>query len=596
MTIWALLLLPALPAFGASRSEPPAPKHTLTISDDKGEYAWRQSGSDGYQWMLKTGALALTESFPYPYPILKRSPYVMGGMTNISSNGPSESALILTIGVLNLRSQRLFNDPAGLLGSSANQNTDREVSQNQLVASVYADQGRTFRTGGWNGAVFAALDQFVVLPMGASGKYASTGMTTANIGTAWLKGDGAHEVFVFADAGFEMARRKLYSNEFNVEAARSGKAGTEYAYKTSASRYFVGIEGQTRRADSSLRPYLGVKTTGTEAVLAAEFRKSKDPFFPDATAVAMDLKTQVSDSIQWQVTARRSLQQYDLAPEQELDTRVMANLVWTPDARSLIRTAHNLAASQAREYEASQQQRVQTQASATRSEIRAHIEASPSLDDFYNAYKPTNSLGILAAAAEFTSLFNQYNYNNNEGSPPNLENVNDIYQRTRQSYLSRNMDPTLVCLGAAQFAAAAAEELGRRNGVRIEAAGVTMKSSSLNGKQSGHAVAAVKTSEYGIVFVDWGRITPTYTWNTEEALRLYQALGGQPAIFHQITDPSRDGRHVGYLFTEEGKLLINNLTFHSEAAKPMLGRMFEDAPSGDQVTIERYKQILGRKP
>ncbi|OGS01219.1 MAG: hypothetical protein A2V88_02915 [Elusimicrobia bacterium RBG_16_66_12] len=600
MSLWTLLF-PAVPASGALINEPPAPQHSLTVSDDKGEYAWRRAWSDGSmasEQVLKIGALALTESFPYPYPILKRSPYVMGGVKRTYSNGPIEEAVILTAGAVNLNSQRLYDDPQGLLGSSANWNHDREISQNQAVVSAYVDKGRTFEAGGWKGAVFAALDQFAFMPVGGSSKHGGASMTEANAGMAWLKRDGPHEVSLSADAAFELARRKFYRNEFDFEAAPSGKAGLEYAYQTDAKRYLAGVEAQTRRADSSLRPYLGIEKGGMAAMLATEFRESKDPFFPDSRAVAVSFKARAADSLSWGVTARSSSERYAMAPGPEHTTRVTAELTWTPDAHQAVQSAKSAASRYAQEFEAQKQRDLQAQASAsaTQNEIRALIAASPTLADFYKAYKPNGSLGVLAAAAEFTGLFSQYNYNENEGHPDNLQNVGDIYQRARQSYLSGTDDPTLVCLGAAQFAAAAAIELGRLNGVPIEAAGVTMNVSDSKGKQSGHAVAVVKTREYGIVFVDWGRVTPTYTWNTEKALRLYQALGGQPALYHQITDPTRDGRHVGYLFTEEGKLLVNNLTFHGEAATPAVGELFADDPRGDQVTVERYKRVLRQKP
>jgi hypothetical protein len=67
-----------------------------------------------------------------------------------------------------------------------------------------------------------------------------------------------------------------------------------------------------------------------------------------------------------------------------------------------------------------------------------------------------------------------------------------------------------------------------------------------------------------------------------------------PALFHQVTDPSRNGRHVAYLFTEEGKLYVHNLTFHGESARPPLSALFNDDPRGDKLTTERYKDLLRR--
>lgn len=214
------------------------------------------------------------------------------------------------------------------------------------------------------------------------------------------------------------------------------------------------------------------------------------------------------------------------------------------------------------------------------------------MPDFLAAYRPGGSKGILTALSEFTALFNQYNYNENEGSPPNLDSVASIYERARGSYLSGAKDPTLVCLGAAQYAAALAEELGRRSGIPIQASATTVTTTDAAGRSGGHAVAQVKTKDLGIVFVDWGRIIPTYTFDTERSLRVYQALVGVPAVYHRITDPSRNGRHVGALFTEEGKLYVHALTFHGEAPRPPLSALFDDGPSGEQVANERYKNLL----
>lgn len=598
------IVLALLLSADASAGEPPAPEHSVTVSDDKGEYAyrpWWNLGEDS-QWhirpVLKAGALALTESFPYPYPILKRSPFALGGMKVVYS-GSLEAAAIVTGGVVNLRSQRLLEDPAGALGSSANKNSDRDVSQTELMSSAYLDVGKTFDAGaGWKGAFFAAADQFSLKPLGGAGKYGGDMMVEANVGTAWLKRSGAHELSLFGDVAFEAAQKKLYRNELDFELVPSAKAGAEYALNVGPSRYLAGVEAGKSRADSMLRPYIGVERDRLGAILAAEFREGDGRFYPDSKAVAARVNAQLSDSLKLGVSARHETSRYAMAPSAENDTRVMAELSWSPSSKLVVQSAKTWAARREVEYEQRKQEELQTKASdaATQAQVRAMIAASPTLPDFYKAYQPKSSLGVLAAVAEMTRLFNQYNYNNNEGSPPNLQSVDEIYSRARQSYLNSSSDPTLVCLGAAQFAAAAAEELGRRNGVPIQATGVSMEVSDANGKQSGHAVAAVKTQEYGIVFVDWGRVTPTYTWDTEKALRLYQALGGQPAMFHQITDPSRDGRHVGYLFTEEGKLLVNNLTFHDEARKPPVGKLFQDEPRGDQVTVERYKELLRRKP
>ncbi len=115
-----------------------------------------------------------------------------------------------------------------------------------------------------------------------------------------------------------------------------------------------------------------------------------------------------------------------------------------------------------------------------------------------------------------------------------------------------------------------------------------------NGQQAGHAIAAVKTQPYGIVFVDWGKLTPTYTFDTKQAFRIYDALQGIPSVFHTVTAGS-DGHPVGYLFTDEGKAIVNNLTFNDEVAKPPLEHLFNDDPRGAPLTVDRFKQLTRGK-
>ena len=89
-------------------------------------------------------------------------------------------------------------------------------------------------------------------------------------------------------------------------------------------------------------------------------------------------------------------------------------------------------------------------------------------------------------------------------------------------------------------------------------------------------------------------LTPTYTFDTEQAFRVYDALQGIPSVFHTVTAGS-DGHPVGYLFTDEGKAIVNNLTFHDEVAKPALERLFNDDPRGAPLTVARSKDLARGK-
>jgi hypothetical protein len=595
-----LLLLAASLAF--SQNAAPPPPISLTVSDDLGEAAYRPKWSlwgdkVTLQPVLKAGALAFSESFPYPYPILKRSPFAMGGLT-ATYHGPVEAMVSATIGYVNLNSQRLLDDPTLSLGSPASAHPGRDISQNQLVSSVYADVGKTVNVGGgWKGAFYAAYDAFVTMPTQTptGGNYTADGLQEGSVGTSWLYRKGRQELSLNTSLMGEGAPKDFYRNDGGYTLALSQKAGAEYSIRQGPGRWLAGTEVQTRRADESIRPYLGLETDKVKALLGAEWRVSKNDFYPSSNAVAASIHGRAARDLMVGIGARYESKRFSMAPGPVDGLKITADLTWTPGGEAIVRSAKSWGKGRKEEYDARKQQALNAAVTdAQRADIRALIAASPTLRDFLAAYKPSSSLGILAAASEFTNLFSQYNYNNTEGKPENLDSLDAIYRHARQSYLTSTADPTLVCLGAAQFTAALAEELGRRSGIPIEATAITVKVPNAQGIAEGHAVAAVKTLDHGIVFVDWGRLIPTYTFDTERAFRVYQALVGVPALFHEITDPNRNGRHVGYLFTEEGKLYVNNLTFHGELPKSELGKLFEDDPRGDAVTTQRYKDLLRR--
>lgn len=592
--ILAVLLSPT-----AHAGEPPAPDLSVTINDDLGEVAWRPKSLYGEgRWsltpVLKGGVLALTETFPYPYPILKQSPFGLLG-AKLAYSGAVEATVVATVGGVNLRSHRLLDDPGLELGSTASRHAGRDISQTQTVQSLYADVGKTFEAGaGWKGALYASFNEFVVLSRAED--QPQTVMAEASVGTAWLHRDGPQQVMLSGSVSAEYAPSNLYRHDMGFEAAPSGRVGGEYSFDVGSRRYLAGLEADMRRADMGYRPYVGVQSGDTKAILALDLRKSSNDFYPDKSALALSLERRVSPEFTAGVSARVESNRYAMAPSAETDSRVMAQFTWTPGEKLVVKSRAALAARQQQEYEAKRDRDLNTAATAASqiAGVRAAIEKSPTLKDFLGAYNPGSELGILAAAAEFTRFFGENNYNK-DWNPPNLDSVDDIYSRSRGTYLNGGKDPILVCYGAAQYAAFMAEELGRRNGIPIQASGITVRVPGANGSDAGHAVAAIKTREHGIVFADWGRLIPTYTYNTGRALRVYQALVGVPAINHQITDPNKGGKHVGYYFTEEGKLIVGALTFHGELETPETAKLFQDDPRGDRLGEQRFKDLL-RKP
>lgn len=589
-----LLLLPLL-AYAARASEPAARDVSLTVSDEKGEVAVRHELRPLEGWsvapMFKAGVLALSESFPYPYAILKQSPYRVAGV-RATYSGLYEMTTMITRGTIELNSRRLLDDPLGQQGSPANWSHQGEFAQERQVASSYIDVGKTFDAGGgWKAAVFAAAAQFSFSDGAPTGNK-SEFMASRNVGAAARKDLAEGALTFFADRSSEEAPASAFNNDAGTQRVPSTRTGVEYDFSADGTRYTAGVEVRDRRADSAVRPYAGLTKRRTSALLGVDVRSSKDDFFPDSKTLALNVKTGVTADLELGVTARAKNERYAMAPEAENDARLTVDMTWTPGAAAAARNSIAAARRHKQEYEAARQRDIQAQvvASPAQADVQRLIRAAPTFKEFSAAYRPGDSLGVLAATAELTRLFDRYNYNSSE--TPNSESLEAIYARARASYISGTPDPSLICLGAAQFAAFAANELGRANGLQIEARAVNLRTADAQGRSSGHAAALVKTPEYGLVFVDWGRLTPTYTWNTEKALRAYQALSGQPALYHRITDASRDGRHVAYLFTEEGKLLVNNLTFHGELERSPSAVMFADEPSADAATVERYKKLL----
>jgi len=594
------LILAVLLSATAHAGEPPAPDLSVTVNDDLGEVAWRPKSTFGEgRWsltpVLKGGILALTETFPYPYPILKQSPFGLLG-AKLAYSGAVEATVVATVGGVNLRSHRLLDDPGQELGSTASRHAGRDISQTQTVQSLYADVGKTFSPGGgWKGALYASFDEFVVLSRAEN--QPQTIMAEASLGTVWLHRDGPHEVLLSGSVSAEYAPSNLYRRDLGFEAVPSGRVGGEYSFDVGGHRYLAGVEADARRADLGLRPYLGIQSGDTKALLAVDLRRSNNDFYPDKSALALSLERRVNPEFTMGVSGRVESNRYRMAPSAETDTRVMAEFTWTPAEKLVVKSRAAFAARQQQEYEAKRDRdlNIASKVSAQTADVRALIAKSPTLKDFLGAYNPGSEMGILAAAAEFTRLFGENNYNK-DWNPPNLDSLDDIYSRSRGTYLNGGKDPILVCYGAAQYAAFMAEELGRRYGIPIQASGVTVRVPQANGSDAGHAVAAIKTQEHGIVFVDWGRLIPTHTFNTGRALRVYQALVGVPAINHQITDPNQGGRHVGYLFTEEGKLYVRALTFHGELETPETAKLFQDDPRGDRLGEQRYKDMLRARP
>lgn len=585
-------------AQGSTATAEAKPPLQLELSPENAGGAWTPSLYHNHEFdlgvSLRFGALAVANDFAYPYSILMPSPYASGGLKAVY-HGAFEAAGFGNIGMLDLRSQKAFSDPTGSAASPANGSAKQsQFQQQESFSSLYGDLGKVVSLGSRvKGAFFAGYDQWSFGAIGG-GDGSGTGLAEQNAGTAWMYFDGANRVTLFGDVRGETARVAFYRNEHaDWELVPATLGGAEYARKLSASdEVRAGVEGQSQRADTGLRPYLGWNHAGVDTLVAGDFRRSNNEFYPDTQGIGARVAVPVNDALSVTGTAVYDRYNYPMAPGPQGEGSVRFGISWDLDHKAVVQSAVAFRRAQVeRAYAVADSQKMNSglRTSAYAAQFATLIQNSPTYADFVRNVHASGSEGILQAVSMLSLSLGVYNYNHDEAGNPNLESVEAIYQRGRGSYLSQQNDPILVCMGEAQFTAALAEALGRQNGIQVQAAAV-----SVNVPGGEHAVALVKTGAYGIVIVDWGQLTPTYTFNTRDALRIYQALQGVPEMYHEITDASQNGRHVGYLFTDEGKLMVKKLTYEAEFTRGKMNEMFDDDPRGEQVTVERYKNILKR--
>lgn len=584
----SLLLIAALPA-SAQFTVPDVPPLKLELNQEAAEAKVRHEfnlGGFKFTPSVRAGELAPGGSIPSSSPTtLKRSPYFGAGLQAVHG-GDFEMMIMADASRATLNSAKGFSDPDSSAVSPANRGG---ANNSAAVRShgVYVDAGKVMNLGGRaRGAVYGALEGWQTGRVNG-GAYGTIGYSEATVGAAVLTPAGNGEIAVGGQLRMQEANKDKFNNG-QPGCAPSVAAEAEYSRPVGRLRAAAGVAADTQRADDGVRPYLTVGGRRVSATAAGEFRRGKDPFYPDVRGAAVSVSAAPSDRVTFTVAGRAERRQFEMAArpitdytvtgEMTVDVGRFARIAAGQRARAREeRTAYRAADSRALNGRLSE---VQYQALFDKS-----LRESSTLAEFTASVPAGDIDDILAAVAAFTRTFSSRNYNYDAPGTPNLSDMDELYRRGRQSYLTGDRDGILICIGSAQFAANLARELGARARVPLVASAVTV---SVPG---GHAVTAIQTPEYGIVFADWGRLTPTGTLDTLEALAVYQALQGHPSVYHQITD-GRTGRHVGYLFSDEGKAMVRRLTYHSGAGQAALPKLFEDAPRGSDVAAERYKGIL----
>jgi hypothetical protein len=559
--------------FALSLSLAAAP-FSATLSDEADELAARPAS-----WLSLRAGLMKTAA-DVSYAVMEASPYAAAQLQG-SFSGPVESLVAATLGYANPRS--------------------RGFSQDWLTASFYGDAGKIVAVGsGAKAAFFAAVDLFGVV----SGPFTSAhlfsggavGALNGHFGGAWLLKEGAHSLGAAVSVKLSGAHANMYSN-LKFEAVPSAAGAVEYAARRGETRLTVGAEGSAARGELALRPYVGLSLSreALSTVLAAEVRRSQNPFYPDVVGAGAQATAAVSDHVSVGLRAQASRRRFPMDAASSDRLRGELTITWHegPVRGRVARGAGDDGARRAFSAEEDKALADRVPPAGYAGIFRDALADAPTFADFTRRIPVNGTDDVLAALSAWTSSFGAKNYNHDELHRPNVQDIDELYRRARDSYLKDRSDPILVCIGSAQFGAALAEALGKKAGIPI-AASASIVAVPDEGGLASHAVTLVKvkTPEYGIVLVDWGRLTATRTFDTEEAFRIYQAVKGMPALLHSISDPARDGRAVGYLYTREGKVFLRQMTFHHELRPSAPSRLFDDAPDGQSVLLERYRQVL----
>ncbi len=138
--------------------------------------------------------------------------------------------------------------------------------------------------------------------------------------------------------------------------------------------------------------------------------------------------------------------------------------------------------------------------------------------------------------------------------------------------------------------------LGRRLGIELEAAPVTITRLGRDKEFKNYAAAVIRSPEYGFFFIDQGDITPTGTLDPDAALAVYQAQKGAITIAHYFGQAQGGGPRAARKITEQGKILLDALSFYGDPQlpRPPEREFFNREPRASGITKMRALDALRR--
>lgn len=582
------------------------PTGTATLEDYRleGSFKYRDAFIDGLNLGAKAGVvsgLSLLGGPNIPFATLLPSPHVTASASYRASGKYGDTAIVGTAGYLRLNTQQAF---------APNEKEDMpNLSEDMVSRSLYADYILPLRLS----------SNFAVAPFVGISPWGMTGLGGAEFGTSASRDEGNFGVAAALKVADSDTVRAWFQGELTLERPDSFRndvpggffgqnldlfldgvyGGADYTHRfdpTSSVRAWA----QYTEKDLYQRAEWGVDAWQDRLMVSAagRYQDTNSPWFTNEAGGAAKVEYRPLDEVGINVSGF-GLGRTDYAG-QDLPANfgVMGGLTWTPGAnRSGIRAKKYIA----RQIGDEPDPQAMIERRRNLSEIslefsntfRQALENSETFAEFSKSLPARTTRDIIQAVSLMTDSQPIDNYNFNEGDVINAGSTEELYQRWRETRLTGEEDPMLVCIGSAQSAVDLAETMGKRAGIPIDGAVIGLTRRSPEGKTGGHAAALLATPEYGFVFVDWGEIIATNTRDPDIAMEIYQARQGTFAVIHTIGEGER-GAYAGYKITEQGKAVLRAMSFHGEdeLPRPRTQELFNDDYSGSGVTRERALDVL----
>lgn len=581
-----------------------APLKTVNLSNDDAGLRltfpkWHPTQDTSVGGDLKFGMIAPFGGTGDQNSVLRVSPYVQGAVS-AAYDGALKAMLLTTGGVTLLQSHKIFNDPTGNSASNAGDlRTQANFSQVYGIGSAYADLGTVAKfSDQLRAAFYAAGDVMVFSPTAAGSDDSNPAVPMISLtgGMMWMVKSAREEITAFTDVRLQGVSSD--TKQFGAYTVSPGLgSGVEWAHDPQLKdRYAVGVEGSIQASDAGLRPYASIQHGDLSGVVAGDLRLSRNAAYPSAVGGGAKIGWQATPFMKVSMQGSVTDQRYSMAPAPVteysattmLDFNIDPTLKFKASARLPDRYAVAPIVVDAAELNA------HAAAAGYSVDFKGALAASPNLDQFAQKIGARDLDQTLSALSALSASLNKWNYDYSDTGWSGTDA--QLYANARTSILSGKKDPDLQCVGAATFVAAVAAEMSRQSGVPLQAWASSVDVPSDNGTQDHHFVTMLKTVKYGIVFLDWGQLTPTYEFSTKRALAIFQGLQGIPSIAHYIAD--NRGHFGGYLFSDDGKILVENLTYHAQLPGSEVDQVLraDTDPQGSHVVEGRAKKWLQDTP